>query len=290
MSKIYDAIMGLVVADALGVPYEFKTRDTYSVTDMTGYGTHNQEAGTWSDDSSLALATLESIGRLGKISPEDIMKNFERWLFDASFAAHDEVFDVGGTTMDAIYKYHKTGKVKDCGAKGVNANGNGSLMRILPLAFVPHTKTDVYNVSALTHAHEISVLSCQYYLTVAEKLLEGDDKTEAVRSLEGECEGIFVRVPVIDKSPREKIKSSGYVLDTLEAAFWCLLTTDSYRECVITAVELGEDTDTVAAVAGGLAGIYYGIGSEKGIPEEWIEKIAKKEWIEELCCSEFFGR
>lgn len=88
---------------------------------------------------------------------------------------------------------------------------------------------------------------------------------------------------IIDKSPRERIKSSGYVVDTLEAALWCLLKTDSYRDCVITAVELGDDTDTVAAVAGGLAGIYYGVGGENGIPDEWIDKIARKEWVKELC-------
>lgn len=276
-------MMGLVVGDALGVPYEFKTRDTFCAVDMTGYGTHNQAAGTWSDDSSLALATLESIGRRKKIDPDDIMKNFEAWLFDSAFTAHDEVFDVGGTTMEAIYKYRKTKKVKDCGAKGFKDNGNGSLMRILPLAFVPHTKNDVYEVSALTHAHEISIFSCQYYIAVAEKLLSGADKWEAVHSLEGECDGVFIRIPSIGELPREKIKSSGYVVDTLEAALWCLLTTDSYRDCVLAAVNLGEDTDTVAAVAGGLAGLYYGIGSEKGIPEKWIDMIAKKEWIKSLC-------
>ena len=98
MSKVYDAMMGLVVGDALGVPFEFKQRDTFHVTDMVGYGTHNQKPGTWSDDSSLALATLESLGRCGKINPEDIMKNFADWLYDASFTAHGEVFDVGRTT------------------------------------------------------------------------------------------------------------------------------------------------------------------------------------------------
>jgi len=285
MNKLYDAIMGLVVGDALGVPFEFKTRDTFRVTDMVGYGTHGQEPGTWSDDSSLALATLESIGRCKKIDPADIMKNFAYWLCDSCFTANGTVFDVGGTTGNAIVKYCKTRDITSCGGREHNSNGNGSLMRILPLAFIPHTNADVYNVSALTHAHEISVMACQYYLAVAEKLLDGADKTEAVRSLERECKGVFSRVPVIDRSPREVIKSSGYVVDTLEAALWCFLKTDSYRECVITAVELGSDTDTVAAVAGGLAGIYYGVGGDKGIPEEWIEKIARKSWIGKLCAA-----
>ncbi len=283
MNKLYDAMMGLVVGDALGVPFEFKERDTFRVTGMVGYGTHDQEPGTWSDDSSLTLATLESLGRCGKIDSADIMNNFADWLRDACFTAHSEVFDVGTTTRNAIIRFCETGDHANCGEKGDYSNGNGSLMRILPLAFVPHTKMDVYNVSALTHAHDISVLSCQYYLMVAEQLLVGAEKKEAVRSLACECKGRFIRVPKIDLVLRDKIRSSGYVLDTLEAAFWCLLTTDSYRECVITAVELGDDTDTVAAVAGGLAGLYYGIGGEKGIPEEWLDKIARKEWIRELC-------
>ena len=99
MSEIYDAIMGLVVGDALGVPVEFKQRDTYEVTDMIGYGTYNQPPGTWSDDSSMTLATLESIGRLGKINPADIMHNFYRWFEHADFTPWDEVFDVGAGTQ-----------------------------------------------------------------------------------------------------------------------------------------------------------------------------------------------
>ena len=78
-------------------------------------------------------------------------------------------------------------------------------------------------------------------------------------------------------------KSTGYVVDTLEAALWCLYHTDNYRDCVITAVNLGDDTDTVAAVAGGLAGLLYGYGGKNGIPEEWVKKIARCDWIENLC-------
>ncbi|MBQ9747581.1 MAG: ADP-ribosylglycohydrolase family protein [Clostridia bacterium] len=282
MSKLYDAMMGFVVADALGVPFEFKERDSFCAQGMVGYGTHGQPVGTWSDDSSMMLATLESLGRCGRIDFKDIMQNFVSWMNDAAFTAHGELFDIGGTTRRAIEKYDKHGKVRECGERGRFSNGNGSLMRILPLAFVPHTSVDVYDVSALTHAHEISVLSCRYYLQVAEGLLDGVDKTEAVRSLT-DCEGEFVRLPEIDKCRRDQIRSTGYVVDTLEAALWCLLTTESYRDCVLTAVNLGDDTDTVAAVAGGLAGILYGVGGEKGIPTEWIEAVARAEWITALC-------
>ena len=274
--------MGLAVGDALGVPFEFLRRDTFSVTDMVGYGTHCQPPGTWSDDTSMTLATLDSFRCLGKIDLNDLMQRFVNWAYYGSYTAHGDMFDIGGTTSRALEKYRKYGKPQNCGGSSARDNGNGSLMRILPLAFIPHTKMDVYQVSALTHAHEISVMACRHYLTVVEKLLSGANKKDALKSLEYECDGVFIRVPIIDEYPREKIQSSGYVVDTLEAALWCFMKTENYRDCVITAVELGDDTDTVAAVAGGLAGIYYGVGGEKGIPEEWIEKIARKEWIAEL--------
>ena len=93
----------------------------------------------------------------------------------------------------------------------------------------------------------------------------------------------FERLPKLKELSRDEIKSSGYVVDSLEAALWCVLQSNSYRECILLAINLGEDTDTVAAIAGGLAGIIYGIGGENGIPEEWINQIARKEWIKELC-------
>jgi ADP-ribosylglycohydrolase len=211
------------------------------------------------------------------------MEGFCAWMHCGSYTAHGDVFDFGGTTAYAIGAYTEHGDVRTCGRSSDHSNGNGSLMRILPLAFFPCEESDVRAVSALTHAHDISVLSCLYYLDVAKKLISGADKYDAVKSLSGKCEGIFARIPEIYKYRREEISSTGYVLDTLEAALWCLLKTESYAECVLTAVELGDDTDTVAAVAGGLAGIYYGVGGEKGVPKEWISELARHEWIKKLC-------
>lgn len=278
---LHSAIWGLIVGDALGVPFEFKSRDKFEVTDMVGYGTHNQPVGTWSDDSSMTLATIASLCKQNKIDFDDIMEQFANWYYDACYCPYDEVFDIGGTTLSAIEQYKNGTKSIKCGGNRVFDNGNGSLMRILPIAFVEHTVMDIVNLSSLTHAHEISLLACRYYVQVAEKLMNGAEKTDAVKSLD-DCEGQFIRLPQIASYPRDKIKSSGFVIDTLEAALWCLLTTENYKDCVLTAVALGDDTDTVAAVAGGLAGIYYGTGGEKGIPEEWINKLAKKEWINEL--------
>lgn len=287
MSKIYDGIMGLVVGDALGVPVEFKKRDTFTVTDMIGYGTYNQPPGTWSDDSSMTLATVESIGRLGRIDPADIMGNFFRWLNNAEFTPWGKVFDVGGATQRAITRYARGKPLEYCGGKSRMDNGNGALMRILPLAFVEHSRKDVEKVAGLTHAHEISQTACRLYVRLAYLILSGKPIKEAICSLAYLPPVMyteeFKRLAYIGELNRDEVRSSGYVVDTLEAALWCLWHTNTYRDCVLLAVNLGEDTDTVAAVAGGLAGILYGCGGESGIPDEWISQIACKDWIKELC-------
>lgn len=285
MSKFYNGIMGLVVGDALGVPVEFRKRDTYEVKDMIGFGTYNQKPGTWSDDSSLTLATVESMGRKGGIDLEDIMKNFLDWLEGGWFTPYGEVFDVGNTTRAAIQRFKNGTDPVNCGGKTIYDNGNGSLMRILPFAFVPHTWADVLHASALTHGHILSILGCEIYVAYAERLIAGRNKLEAMTDAMKEIPFAydFRELDKIGSRKRDEIKSSGYVVDTLEAALWCFLNTETYRDCVLAAVNLGEDTDTVAAVAGGLAGIYYGTGGEAGIPESWIEQIARKDWIREIC-------
>lgn len=283
MNKIYDAVMGLVVGDALGVPVEFKARDTFHVDDMIGYGTYNQPPGTWSDDSSLTLATMESIIRKGGIDPADMMNNFSvEWYYKGEFTPYGKVFDIGGTTEAAIRRFNSGIEPLKCGLNHCKHNGNGSLMRILPLALMPSGMTDINNVSSLTHAHEISRRACRLYVGTAEQLLKGASLWEVIG-----CSGIWVkdfdRIPKIYKLNRDEIRSTGYVVDTLEAALWCVYHTSSYRDCVLTAVNLGGDTDTIAAVAGGLAGIIYGCGGESGIPDEWIAQIARKGWISDLC-------
>lgn len=300
MNKVYDGIMGLVVGDALGVPVEFRKRDSYHVKNMMGHGTHNQPPGTWSDDSSLTLATLYSIVKQGKIDPADIMQNFFYWLNDGKFTPYGKVFDVGGTTRRAISRYVNGKDPVKCGGKTRMDNGNGALMRILPVAMLPNSKlfsmatgvNDILSVAHLTHAHFISDFACLIYATIVESLMNGSGKEVAFQGAilryKNEFENTSIladysRLPNLQQLERDEIRSSGYVVDTLEAALWCFLNTDNYRDCVLEAVNLGEDTDTIAAVAGGLAGIYYGCGGEKGIPDEWIAQIPRRDWIKALC-------
>lgn len=288
MGKVFDGIMGLVVGDALGVPFEFKQRDTFKCTDMVGYGTYNQPAGTWSDDSSMTLATLESIVKnQGRIDLQDIMQNFFNWFYHGHFTPHGNVFDIGNTTRNAINRYRSGAAAENCGGRNVTDNGNGSLMRILPIALMKApTFDEIRKVSGLTHAHPISMKACEIYVDTAVGLIiDVDcDKEETVNiSASFVNDKNFERIKDLKNLSRDDIRSTGYVVDTLEAAMWCFIHTNSYKECVLEAVNLGGDTDTIAAVAGGLAGIYYGVGGENGIPEEWIDQIVKKDWIKELC-------
>lgn len=275
MRTLRDAIYGFVVADALGVPFEFKKRGSFKATDMIGHGTHNQPAGTWSDDTSMTLATCESIKRLGYIDYTDIMENFLKWYINGEFTANNELFDIGITTSQSLQNYMHGKEPLECGDADFYANGNGSLMRILPLAFMDCYSSNIKYVSKLTHAHHYSMTACYIYVDIARALIDGLPLRAALS--EQEYAEPFDRLAHIDLLPEKEIKSSGYVVDTLEAALWCLTQTDNYKDCVLKAVNLGEDTDTVAAVAGGLAGIIYGY---EGIPKDWIETLRNKELVE----------
>lgn len=282
---IKSGIMGLVIGDSLGVPYEFKKRDNFKATDMVGYGTFSLPEGTWSDDSSLTLATLDSlITNKGKINLHSIMKNFADWFYNDKYTPHDKCFDTGNTTRNSIMKFDSGIDLMECGGYEEMDNGNGSLMRILPLAFIKHTDEDIFNVSALTHGNIISKVSCLLYIKIAEKLIKNYNISDAIKDSYNELGEYKIkeldRIPTLEELERDEIKSSGYVIDTLEAALWCLLKTNTFRDCALMAVNLGGDTDTVAAVACGLAGLLYGYNS---IPKEWIDKIAKKQYILSLC-------
>ncbi len=259
VATLRDCVYGQAVGDALGVPYEFKPRGSFRCSDMVGRGTHNQPAGTWSDDTSMALAICDSIRETGRIDTADMLRRFREWMDWGEYTV-DGLFDIGNTTAQAL----RLGR----GLTGERDNGNGSLMRTLPLAFTDATDDEVRAVSAITHAHRTSTEACVTAVEVARKLVAGEDVRSAARA---------VNPSLVDIIDGDAPRSGGYVLDTLHAALWCLANTDSFEDCALAAVNLGDDTDTTGAVAGGLAGIVYGIG---GIPAEWLEKLRGKGEIE----------
>ena len=308
---IHSALLGVAVGDALGVPVEFRNREYLKanpVTDMMAYGTHNQPAGTWSDDSSLTFCLAEMLSEgynLKKLSDK-----FINWYKYGYWTPHGDVFDIGNATSRSIHRLEQGINPLMAGGGDESDNGNGSLMRILPLVFyiknmpIEQRFQYVSDVSSLTHRHIRSVLGCFIYIEFALQLLKATDKFEAFQRTKDVVNDFLLNNPIcstceIDKYHRvlanptgdceikpiydyaeSEISSSGYVVHSLEAAIWCLLREKSYEDTVLKAVNLGSDTDTTAAIAGGLAGLFYGFDS---IPQKWIDRLARKDDIFDLC-------
>jgi len=210
-------------------------------------------------------------------------------------------------TRRALTNYANGEEPLKSGGIGERDNGNGSLMRILPVLFYLQktygenfTKKEkpyeiIHNISSLTHRHKRSMIACGIYITIADYISREYSLNEAVKlgikksfqyyeDKEEFKEELKYYQRLNDKNfhklPEEEIKSSGYVVVSLEAALWSLVNTVTYKDCLLKAVNLGEDTDTVAAIAGGLAGLYYGC---EDIPKEWLDKIQRRKYVEELC-------
>ena len=292
--KVKDGIIGLVVGDALGVPVEFTSRRTLEidpVTDMIGFGTYGMPPGTWSDDSSMAIATMASITNKKAIDYDDLMVEFLEWIENGKYTQYNDTFDYGPTTSHGLYNYKKGVEAIFCGGAGERDNGNGSLMRILPLAYVPDIDHEtIENVSGLTHRHMRSKIACVFYIEIAKSMLENDlsiDEHIALASdkiqkhyADSEELAHFSRIINDELNDIDTISSSGYVINTFESVIYCLKNTDNYRDAVLKAVNLGDDTDTVGAICGGLAGIYYGYDA---IPVDWIDTIDKIDKVLALC-------
>ena len=313
LSRIWlDGVMGVVTGDARGCPVQFRTRGEIAkdpVTGMRGCGTFNLPAGTWTDDSSLTLALLDSIRENHFINLPDIMYRFALWLTKGSYTPFGESFDIGFATGESIYRYMAHPDVTTCGGRTERDNGNGSLMRILPAclyAFIRQTTdgmTDekalrlIHEVGGLTHNHMRAKIGCGLYYFCVRSILE-DDGDLTARLQKGIDDGFAFYKKDLDTLtelshygrlsnlydfaalPADEIKSGGYVVDTLEAAVWSLLQTDSFADALLVAVNLGKDTDTVGAVCGGLAGLIYGYDD---MPSDWLDEIQRREWVEGLC-------
>ena len=303
--KITSAMLfGVAIGDALGVPVEFSNRQDLKaqpVVSMRSGGTWEQPAGTWSDDTSMTLATMAAIAQDGYINCESIMTNFINWYQRDMFIC-GELFDIGKTTSKALNRYIHGSSAIDSGLTDPNSNGNGSLMRIAPIGLYLYSKhglslsskdmTSIHEVSSLTHAHPISKMCCGVYCLIMLELLVGKPVKQAVKNgldwaytyyeSRSEFKGLWAKhiARLADKNfkdtPEDEIISSGYVVSSLESAIWCLLNTSDYSSAVLKAVNLGRDTDTIGAITGGLAGITYGVDS---IPTEWVNKLRRKDYL-----------
>jgi ADP-ribosylglycohydrolase len=297
--RILGGLWGSLVGDALGVPVEFKDRATVQadpVKDMRGFGSHKQPPGTWSDDGALTLCTVESLLH-SEFDTQDMGQRFVRWMNEELWTATGVVFDVGGATADALMRIAGGTPAEQAGGCDEYSNGNGSLMRILPVSLrfagepLKQFASRVERVSAMTHGHERSKMACVFCGLVVRQLLLGWKIGAAVESARIEFAGWYERAPefihfrhILEDEfttlPEGEIVSTGYVLHTLHASLWCLLTTSSFEDCVVRAVNLGGDTDTTGCVAGGLAGVHYGLST---IPATWLHSLPRRDEVESLC-------
>jgi ADP-ribosyl-[dinitrogen reductase] hydrolase len=300
--RIAGGLWGVVVGDALGLPVQFKSRAEVRenpVKDMVGFGTFNLPAGSWSDDSSLTLCLAESLAEGYNV--RNIMEKFVAWMYEGYMTPYGFSFDIGNTTAIAIKQMHDylNGTMynrRDWSGYGPSKdsdNGNGSLMRILPAAIKfhgdPWLREKVSQLSGMTHGHLRSTTACWLYAMIAGELLQGKEAQVAYeaplaifkRWVNSKERVHFERITAgnIGELDEYEIMSSGYVIHSLEAALWCLLRHDNYADTVLEAVNLGDDTDTTAAIAGGLAGILYG---RQGIPQKWIDTLARKDMVENV--------
>jgi ADP-ribosylglycohydrolase len=300
--RISGGLWGALVGDALGVPVEFQSRSEVQsnpVTDMREFGTHDQPKGTWSDDGALMLCTIDSLVQ-HEFDTADMGKRFVAWHQEGLWAARGIVFDVGMATAVALTRIAEGTPCEVAGGDGTYSNGNGSLMRILPVALrFSELSTEsmldrIHRASSITHRHPRSQMACGLYALVVRELLCGRANAEAFETglkafrefyapdprWSAELEAFqFLLAGDLPRRLESDIDSSGYVMHTLTASLWCLLTTNNFEQCVLKAVNLGEDTDTTGTVAGGLAGVAYGLS---GVPERWRITLPRAESVEAL--------
>ena len=275
--RLAGAVWGHLVGDALGVPYEFRPGPIRDVR-WGQSGTHGQPPGTWSDDGGLMLALLDSLLTTG-FDVEDHARRAVAWMDGPDYKPGPR-FDIGIATASALSRVRDGVPAAEAGGRGENDNGNGSLMRILPVALTgvglppAELARRASLASSITHAHPRSRAACVLYCLVARALLTGERDRDATLqrafALAESCVEPDVRAELDVVRGYAGRSGSGYVVDCLWSAWDAFRGADTYRRCIETAVGFGNDTDTTAAVAGGLAGAYWGVD---GIPPDWLRDM-----------------
>ena len=281
-------LLGLACGDAVGAAVEFRARGSFSpVGDMVGGGPFNLRPGEWTDDTSMALCLATSLVEKQGFDPDDQMQRYCAWQVDGYLSSNGRCFDIGNTVRAALDRYRRTGDPLS-GSTDERSAGNGSIMR---LASVPmfyhrdHALAIHYSEqsSRTTHGTQECLCACRLLGSMIFRALAGETKDDILfRPLE-----LGLLPPKVEaiaaggyrEKNEDSIRGSGYVVDSLEAALWCFLSTDSFREAILRATNLGNDADTTAAVCGQIAGAYYG---EAGIPTEWLERLVMSDQIREL--------
>lgn len=295
--RLFATLYGGIIGDLMGVPVEFKKRGTFHVEDVIGYGTYNQPPGTWSDDTSLTLCLVENM--IEKGDTRSLMDKFVRYMEQGYLTPFGEMFDIGITTADAVSSYKKGVLPEHCGKTGEFDNGNGTLMRIAPLVFVLINEGDfkkrkalVQQYTMITHGHPRSIVGSIIYIELLLSLYRNNSLEFALNEVFNLLQNnlqheLYTELNaysrIFDENflsiSEDEIKSSGYIVHSLEAAIWSVGHASTFKEAILKAVNLGEDTDTIAAITGALAGMCHQMN---GIPEDWLNAIVKKQEIDDV--------
>lgn len=302
-NRVIGSLMGLAIGDALGTTIEFSPPGTFTpVTDITGGGPFNLPVGYWTDDTSMALCTANSLIEYNNFNIFDQATKYLRWMEEGYMSSTGVLFDIGNTTRDALCKFRET-RYPYSGLTDERRAGNGSIMRIAPVALVcPRFKLAKHYCgqnSKITHAMPSAVDSCEYMGMLISTIVEYGNRLVTKEELYS-CphivdfkSGHTGLSKVIEGSYKVKnppdIKGSGYVVESLEAALWAFYTSDTFEDGMLKAVNLGDDADTTGAVYGQIAGAFYGYDA---IPQRWLDKLFRRDDIYEigkkLCNIQFY--
>lgn len=281
------ALVGLAIGDALGAPVETCRRDTFEpVTDMRAGGYFKLPAGAWTDDTAMALCLGESLLEHPHLDEKDLLDRFCLWVSEGLNTSTGVCVGIGQNTLRVLGNYHRNGSLFAPETRQ-KSDGNGAVMRLAPIAVHHWSRpAEARRIAVLqsrtTHYSALSAAGCEYLAAVLCGLIEGKAWQEVSRPViasEWPNEIKSLADHDWDKRDRDSIKSTGFVVHTLEAALWAVDTTNSFAEALLKAVNLGDDADSVGAVAGQLAGARYGLGT---IPKNWRDVLIHRDKIERI--------
>jgi ADP-ribosyl-[dinitrogen reductase] hydrolase len=284
--RFLGCLLGLAAGDAVGTTVEFSKRGSFEpVTDMNGGGPFSLQPGQWTDDTSMALCIAASLLETGGFDARDQMERYWRWLEQGYMSSTGSCFDIGGTVYKAMQRFVESDDPFSGSTHPLSA-GNGCIMRLAPVPMFyvnDHDAAVHYSAesSRVTHGAAECLDACRLLGSQLVRALNGASRDELLFG----NSGLKLTAPKIlelaagsfaDKTDQQ-IRGSGYVVESLEAALWCFLNTESYRDAILKAANLGDDADTTAAITGQLAGAFYGVGA---IPVDWLDKLAGRQMIE----------
>lgn len=286
-NRFRGCLLGLAIGDAVGTAVEFMPRGSFHrIADMVGGGPFGLMPGQWTDDTSMALCLASSLIEKKGFDPADQMDRYWNWYKKGFMSSTGVCFDIGNTVRYALDRYNRT-RNPFSGDDSPNTAGNGSLMRLapIPMFYYPDLEKIIHfsgESSRTTHGALECIEACKLFANMIYLALSGHDKDQIL--FDTKVNIVAPKIKAISggsysSKPIEQIHGTGYVVESMEAAFWCFYKTSSFEEAILQAANLGDDADTTAAICGQIAGAFYG---EASIPEKWINKLHMRNEITEL--------